>query len=91
MAMKLEPDTLEGLVKRLARVEGQVRAVRTMIEEGRECRDVITQLSAASTALDQVGFRILSTGLQQCLADPKQAKRDGFDLDEVEKLFLKLA
>ena len=89
--MKIEQEILDGLMKRLARVEGQVRAVRTMIEQGRECRDVITQVSAASTALDQVGFRLLSAGLQQCLQDPKQAKRDGFDLDEVEKLFLKLA
>jgi DNA-binding FrmR family transcriptional regulator len=89
--MKIEQEILDGLMKRLARVEGQVRAVRTMIEQGRECRDVITQVSAASTALDQVGFRLLSAGLQQCLQDPKQAKRDGFDLEEVEKLFLKLA
>lgn len=89
--MKIEQEVLDNLLKRLARVEGQVRAVRNMIEEGRECRDIITQVSAASTALDQVGFRLLSAGLQQCMADPKQAKKDGFDLEEVEKLFLKLA
>lgn len=91
MSMNLDPDVLDSLVKRLARIEGQVRAVRTMLEEGRECREVITQISAASTALDQVGFRLLSSGLQHCLTDPKQAKRDGFNLEEVEKLFLKLA
>ncbi|MEY3266438.1 MAG: hypothetical protein RJA15_884 [Actinomycetota bacterium] len=89
--MKIDQEVLDGLMKRLARVEGQVRAVRSMIEDGRECRDIITQVSAASKALDQVGFRLLSAGLQQCLQDPKQAKRDGFDLEEVEKLFLKLA
>ena len=55
--MKIEQEVLDNLLKRLARVEGQVRAVRNMIEEGRECRDIITQVSAASTALDQVGFR----------------------------------
>ena len=89
--MKIDQEVLDNLLKRLARVEGQVRAVRNMIEEGRECRDIITQVSAASTALDQVGFRLLSAGLQQCMQDPKQAKKDGFDLEEVEKLFLKLA
>jgi DNA-binding FrmR family transcriptional regulator len=89
--MKIDQDVLDNLMKRLARIEGQVRAVRTMIEDGRECRDVITQVSAASTALDQVGFRLLSAGLQQCLLDPKKAMSDGFDLEEVEKLFLKLA
>lgn len=91
MSMNLDPEVLDSLTKRLARIEGQVRAVRSMLEEGRECREVITQISAASTALDQVGFRLLSSGLQHCLTDPKQAKRDGFDLEEVEKLFLKLA
>lgn len=91
MSMNLDPEVLDSLAKRLARIEGQVRAVRTMLDEGRECREVITQISAASTALDQVGFRLLSSGLQHCLTDPKQAKRDGFDLEEVEKLFLKLA
>lgn len=89
--MKIDPTVQDNLAKRLARIEGQVRAVRAMIEDGRECRDIITQVSAASTALDQVGFRLLSAGLQQCMNDPKQAKRDGFDLEEVEKLFLKLA
>lgn len=89
--MKIDQEVLDNLLKRLARVEGQVRAVRNMIEDGRECRDIITQVSAASTALDQVGFRLLSAGLQQCMQDPKQAKKDGFDLEEVEKLFLKLA
>lgn len=89
--MNIDPTIQDNLAKRLARIEGQVRAVRAMIEEGRECRDIITQVSAASTALDQVGFRLLSAGLQQCMNDPKQAKKDGFDLEEVEKLFLKLA
>lgn len=89
--MKIDDETLEALTKRLARVEGQVRAVRTMLEDGRECREIITQVSAASTALDQVGFRLLSAGLQQCFADPAKARRDGFDIEEVEKLFLKLA
>jgi DNA-binding FrmR family transcriptional regulator len=89
--MKIDPQVHDNLLKRLARIEGQVRAVSNMIEQGRECRDIITQVSAASTALDQVGFRLLSSGLQQCMNDPKQAKKDGFDLEEVEKLFLKLA
>jgi DNA-binding FrmR family transcriptional regulator len=61
--MKIDPQVHDNLLKRLARIEGQVRAVRNMIEEGRECRDIITQVSAASTALDQVGFRLLSSGL----------------------------
>lgn len=89
--MNLDTDTQDALLRRLARVEGQVRAVQKMITEGRECREVIAQVSAASTALDQVGFKILSVGMQRCLADPKKAGKEGFTFDEVEKLFLKLA
>ena len=89
--MELEAEVSENLVKRLARIEGQVRAIRAMIEDGRECRDIITQISAASTGLEQVGFRLLSSGMQRCLQDPKQGAKEGFTLDEVEKLFLKLA
>ena len=57
--MNLDTDTQDALLRRLARVEGQVRAVQKMIADGRECREVIAQVSAASTALDQVGFKIL--------------------------------
>lgn len=89
--MELEADLMESLTRRLARIEGQVRAISKMIEDGRECRDVITQISAASTGLEQVGFRLLSSGMQRCLQDPKRGAKEGFTLDEVEKLFLKLA
>jgi DNA-binding FrmR family transcriptional regulator len=51
----------------------------------------VAQVSAASKALDQVGFKLLATGLSHCLANPKEAAANGFNLDEVEKLFMKLA
>lgn len=89
--MKLPEDITEDLTKRLRRIEGQVRGIQQMLAESRECRDVVTQVSAASKALDQVGFKLLATGLSHCLANPKQAKANGFDLEEVEKLFMKLA
>ena len=91
LLLGLRCDRDESCVGRLARVEGQVRAVQKMITDGRECREVIAQVSAASTALDQVGFKILSVGMQRCLADPMKAGNEGFTLEEVEKLFLKLA
>ena len=89
--MKLPQDVTDDLTKRLRRIEGQVRGIQQMLNENRECRDVVTQVSAASKALDQVGFKLLATGLGHCLANPKQAAANGFDLDEVEKLFMKLA
>lgn len=90
-AMKLDEETLDSLLKRLARAEGQVRAVRRMLEDGSDCRDIITQVSAATTALEQVGFRLLTVGLQQCIKNPAQAAREGLDLAEVEKMFLRLS
>ena len=86
--MKLPEDVIDDLSKRLRRIEGQVRGIQQMLIENRECRDVVAQVSAASKALDQVGFKLLAS---HCLSNPKQAKANGFDLDEVEKLFMKLA
>ena len=89
--MNLEPDVEHELQRRLRRIEGQVRGIQQMLSEGRECRDIVAQVSAASKALDQVGFKLLATGMAHCLQDPEVAARNGFSLDEVEKLFLKLA
>ena len=89
--MELPDDTTTDLVRRLARIEGQVRGLQAMIKEGRECREIVAQVSAAGKALDQVGFKLLVTGMSQCLADPDAAAAHGFDLAEVEQLFLKLA
>ena len=89
--MNLEPDVEHELQRRLRRIEGQVRGIQQMLSEGRECRDIVAQVSAASKALDQVGFKLLATGMAHCMQDPEVAARNGFSLDEVEKLFLKLA
>ncbi len=89
--MELPEELIADLTRRLRRVEGQVRGIQQMLADGRECRDIVAQLSAASTALDQVGFKLLASGLTTCLMDPEKASERGFDLDEVERLFLKLA
>lgn len=88
--MELDDDVVEDLVRRLRRVEGQVRGIQGMLVERRECRDVVTQLSAATRALEQVGFRLLASGLSQCLEDPDAARRSGDSVEEFERLFLKL-
>ena len=89
--MDLPEETVADLLRRLARIEGQVRGVQAMLQDRRECRDVVTQISAAGKALDQVGFKLLAAGMATCLTNPDEARRQGFDPDEVEKLFLKLA
>ena len=89
--MELPEATVEDLVKRLRRIEGQIRGIQQMLVDGRECRDVVTQISAASKALDQAGFKLVASGLAYCLDDPDKAAAEGYGVDEVQRLFLKLA
>jgi len=89
--VEFSDDVITDLQRRLRRVEGQVRGIQAMLDEGRECRDVITQVAAATKALEQVGFKLLAAGLTSCLADPERAEADGYPIAEVERLFLKLA
>jgi CsoR family transcriptional regulator, copper-sensing transcriptional repressor len=58
----------EQLVKRLARVEGQVRGIARMVEDDRYCIDILTQLGAVSTALDAVALKVLEEHVQHCVA-----------------------
>jgi DNA-binding FrmR family transcriptional regulator len=89
--MQLHDEVVDEVRKRLRRVAGQVQGVERMLEEGRECRDVVTQLSAASKALEQAGFRLVAAGLTYCLEHPEQAEAEGYVLDAVQKMFMKLA
>lgn len=89
--MEFPNEVVSDLQRRLRRVEGQVRGIQTMLDERRECRDVVTQVAAATKALEQVGFKLLASGLTQCLEDPARAEADGYPIAEVERLFLKLA
>jgi DNA-binding FrmR family transcriptional regulator len=68
-----------------------VDALESMLTEGRECRDIVTQLSAATKALEQVGFRLITGGLTYCIQHPDEAAASGYPLDEVQRLFTKLA
>ena len=65
--MEMPEDVVEDVRRRLHRVAGQVKAVERMLDEGRECRDVVTQISAATKALEQAGFRLVAAGLTYCL------------------------
>jgi len=89
--MQLPDDVVEQVTKRLHRVEGQLRGIERMLAEGRECRDVVTQLSAATKALEQAGFQVLAAGLTACLEHPAAAAEAGYPLESMQKLFMKLA
>lgn len=89
--MQLPADVVDDVRKRLRRAAGQVQAVERMLAEGQECRDVVTQLSAATGALEQAGFKLVAAGLTYCIEHPDQAAADGYPLDAVERMFMKLA
>lgn len=89
--MKIPEETTADLVKRLRRIEGQVRGIQVMLTEERECADVVTQIAAANKALEQVGFKLLASGLTYCLSNPDEAAESGYDLARVEKMFAKLS
>jgi DNA-binding FrmR family transcriptional regulator len=92
VAVDVDSQTMADVIKRLRRAQGQVGGVIKMIEEGRDCADVVTQLAAASRALDRAGFKIIATGLQQCALEEKEGNGTaGTDRAQLERLFLSLA
>ncbi|MGW1588647.1 metal-sensitive transcriptional regulator [Streptomyces sp. NPDC002386] len=95
MELDLAGAELKSVLNRLRRAQGQIAGVIRMIEEGRDCEEVVTQLAAASRALDRAGFAIIATGLQKCITDMEAGRKDGEDPEQMrtrlEKLFLSLA
>lgn len=87
--MQLDPKDLGPAINRIKRAQGQLAGVLRMIEEGRDCEDVVTQIAAVSRALDRAGFAVVATGLRECLAGDDGL--DGVDAKRMEKLFLSLA
>ena len=74
--------------KRLRRAYGQLGGVISAMESGADCRAIVTQLAAVSSALDRAGFAIISTAMRDCVLDGDDAE---LTVDELEKLFLSLA
>ncbi len=89
--MKIEPDTTADVIKRLHRIEGQIGGIARMIEESRDCEEVVTQLAAASKALDRVGFKIVASGMRQCLDGKGDRGLSDTDIARMERAFLSLA
>lgn len=87
--IELAPKEMGKVVNRLKRAQGQLAGVVRMLEEGRDCEDVVTQLSAVSKALDRAGFAIIASGLRQCLID--SGGEETLDVQKLQKLFLSLA
>ena len=76
------------ILNRLRRLEGQIRGLQTMIESGKECDAVLTQVMAAKSALNQVGLHIIGHSMKRCLIDDTAETRDEV-IDQAIATFLK--
>lgn len=88
VAVPVPEEVVREVRNRLRRVEGQIGAILRMIDERRECRDVVLQLSAASRALESARIRVLVSGMRYCAEHPEEAGAAGYTLDEFERLLL---
>jgi DNA-binding FrmR family transcriptional regulator len=89
--MKLAEDSVNELGRRLHKIGGQLRGIEAMLADQRDCREIATQISAANKALEQVGFLLIAAGFRWCIEHPAESAADGYSLDDVQNLFLKLA
>jgi DNA-binding FrmR family transcriptional regulator len=62
-----DDETIEAVLTRLRRIEGQIRGIQRMLEQDRECEDVLTQLMAARSSLDQAGLLLMEWHITRCL------------------------
>lgn len=105
--MNLDPSDLRPTITRLKRARGQLDAVIRMLEEGRDCQEVVTQIAAVSKAVDRAGFTVIATGMRSCLAaqaqgqdqgeeqgqdqGQDQGRQDAVDVARLERMFLSLS
>lgn len=89
---KAPTDDLRKTINRLKRAQGQLAAVISAVESGADCRAVVTQLAAVSSAIDRAGFTIISSAMKECLISPgASGEKQALSVNELEKLFLALA
>jgi DNA-binding FrmR family transcriptional regulator len=87
-----DQDSVVAVLNRLRRAQGQLAGVIAMIEQGRDCKDIVTQLAAVSHALDRAGFKIVATQLRECVYGAgAEGGQQPMTEAELEKLFLALA
>lgn len=76
----------DDLIRRLRRIEGQVRGLQKMVEERRYCVDILTQIEAATAALARVQDRILEAHLNHCVADALEGEDRAARREKVEEV-----
>jgi DNA-binding FrmR family transcriptional regulator len=86
--VKIDEQAAGPVLNRLRRAQGQLAGVIAMIESGRDCQDVVTQLAAVARALDRAGYKIVADGMRQCMTGDSESPMTG---ERLEKMFLTLA
>ena len=74
----------KNVINRLARIEGQVKSLRAMVESGRDCSEVLIQVAAARAALDQAGRLILEDHMEHCIVEAVDEGRGQEALDDLK-------
>ena len=82
-----EPAEVKAVLNRLRRAQGQLAAVIAMVEDGRDCREIVTQLAAVSKAIDRAAFKVVAVNLRACVTGENPG---GPDEGELEKMFMGL-
>ena len=82
-------DDLDAVLTRLRRIEGQIRGIHRMLEEDRMCEDIVTQLMAARSSLDQVGLRIIDQHIDRCLVSDNSSEDALRNLRQALRMWLR--
>jgi DNA-binding FrmR family transcriptional regulator len=77
--MAKDDDKKKVILRRLKRIEGQIRGITRMVEEDKGCEDVLVQVAAARAALDRVGIHIISHRMKECLQDKGLSKEESIE------------
>ncbi len=81
---------VQSLLARLRRIEGQIRGIQRMLEEDRVCEDIVTQLMAARSSLDQVGVRLLEHHVERCLCDGESPEQAARNMQQALKMWMRM-
>ena len=85
----LDPEQIDAISKRLKRAHGQLGAVVRMLDEGRTCEEIVTQMAAVGKAINTAAFTLISANLTGCLVSEKPNSVEV--TEKLQKLFLSLA
>lgn len=85
-----DPKVIKDLTDRLRRIEGQARGIQRMLDEGRPCDDIVTQLSALRNAVEKVATHVILENLESCLFDEGKGIDPRDAMQEAKRLLLRL-